>query len=352
MEPSDLVLQQQPDGTFFYCRSHSTNLLRLANQITKSYPSKIPRETLITPSGMAAISIVANVLLKEHMKHQVNLIYAQELYCDSPRLFKYLKSIYNMGLYTFDYADPSSLNTVFDSPEVRGCVNILFFEAASNPSGNIFDYSLIKKLRHVSRKLYVVVDNTWLTHVIFNPFDHDVDVVVTSLTKYYSAGRCIAGAIITSSKLYRKFLDYIRFNGFHVSPIHCDMIYKAMENMEDRIIAASKIATEVARFLSEKEEFAVRHASLPDDPSHERAKEMYRCKGHETLYPPIIAFVVPMPKQQAIEWMRSKEIPYLTSYGSAESRFDPWPVEHDGKTRCRLSIGYEDKSERLIKELV
>ena len=41
-----------------------------------------------------------------------------------------------------------------------------------------------------------MVDNTWLTSSVFNPFDFDIDIVVTSLSKYYSAGSCIGGAII------------------------------------------------------------------------------------------------------------------------------------------------------------
>jgi cystathionine beta-lyase/cystathionine gamma-synthase len=42
----------------------------------------------------------------------------------------------------------------------------------------------------------VIVDNTWLTGVIFNPLKHHADVSLASLTKYYGAGTAIAGAIV------------------------------------------------------------------------------------------------------------------------------------------------------------
>ena len=36
-------------------------------------------------------------------------------------------------------------------------------------------------------------DNTWLSGALFNPLEHGADLVVESLTKYVSAGRCIGG---------------------------------------------------------------------------------------------------------------------------------------------------------------
>jgi hypothetical protein len=38
-------------------------------------------------------------------------------------------------------------------------------------------------------------DNTWLSGALFNPLEHGADLVVESLTKYVSAGRCIGGGI-------------------------------------------------------------------------------------------------------------------------------------------------------------
>ncbi|EGC38515.1 hypothetical protein DICPUDRAFT_148802 [Dictyostelium purpureum] len=42
--------------------------------------------------------------------------------------------------------------------------NIMFSESASNPNGNIFPFDILPKLKQLSKKLIVVVDNTWLTH--------------------------------------------------------------------------------------------------------------------------------------------------------------------------------------------
>lgn len=54
----------------------------------------------------------------------------------------------------------------------------------------------------------MIVDNTWLTSTIFNPFDFKhVDIVVSSMSKYYSAGSCIGGAVWYKSDMNFKIFD-------------------------------------------------------------------------------------------------------------------------------------------------
>ena len=43
---------------------------------------------------------------------------------------------------------------------------------------------------------------------------------------------------------------------------------------------------------------------------------------------------------------------YKTSFGSQESKFDPWPRRiSSSETQCRLSIGYQSNPQEIIKEL-
>jgi cystathionine beta-lyase/cystathionine gamma-synthase len=80
--------------------------------------------------------------------------------------------------------------------------------------------------------LYVVVDNTWLTEVVFNPFALDVDFVVMSLTKYYSGGNAIAGAVVSNNEnVIDKIIESNICNGFHISPYTCKVINANIKNM-------------------------------------------------------------------------------------------------------------------------
>ena len=189
----DLVFQKIGD-TMTYCRSVSNQSIGLANALLDCYPFKSHNHgdhtrCIVTPSGTSAISISVHSLLLRHPHQSINVVRGSELYSCTPKIFKYLAKIFQINLHTIDVNDSDAILTLFQN--LNNQINILFVESASNSSGDIFDFTLIKKLRSMSKKLYVVVDNTWLTHIIFNPFDYDADIIVTSLTKYYTASAII-----------------------------------------------------------------------------------------------------------------------------------------------------------------
>ena len=73
--------------------------------------------------------------------------------------------------------------------------------------------------------LYFIIDNTWLTSTIFNPFMYDVDIAVTSLSKHYSGGHCISGALICKNiNYYQVAKDWYTSRGYHVSTHSCSII--------------------------------------------------------------------------------------------------------------------------------
>ena len=346
---TELVIQKTADRSI-YCRSISNQSMVLCEILEKSYCNKAMQpKAVVVPSGMAAISVVLNTLLMENFE-QINLVYGDELYCDTPRLIKYLKKTYAFNEYQINVNRSDQIINLFDS-EINNKTNILLVESCSNPSGDIFDFTMIHQLRKKSKNLFVIVDNTWLTHIIFNPFDYGVDIVVTSLTKYYSAGRCIAGAILAKKKLHSKLFDYVRINGLHVSPLHCEMVTSAMELMLERMAKSSATTRMIAELLASNNKISIRHGCLPSDPSYDRTIKFFKKSNGIIIYPSIISFTVPLKLDDAISWMKSIGINYETSYGSANSRFDPWPESIGESTICRLAIGYDEDQEKFLAEL-
>ena len=84
------------------------------------------------------------------------------------------------------------------------------------------NFTIIPKLRELSSKLYVIVDNTWVTSACFNPLTHGADIVISSMSKHYSGGECIGGFIISPLDFSKNLLNYIKINGDHVSLPYCD----------------------------------------------------------------------------------------------------------------------------------
>jgi len=75
---------------------------------------------------------------------------------------------------------------------------MLYFETNSNPNGKIPDFGkLIAKVREVNSKILIVVDNTFCSPILFRPFDHGIDIIIESVTKYITGkGDVLMGCVV------------------------------------------------------------------------------------------------------------------------------------------------------------
>ena len=275
----------------FYIRSSSIESNKLSNLIARRYSTssrlRNDKTCILANSGMHATNgILQSICINYKWDSNINIIYADELYCDTYRLFKHIQSLYTpINLYEF------SDNVVEIFSKLKGQTNILFLESCSNPTGKIFDFNIIPQLRKLSKELIIIVDNTWLTDVIFNPFFHHIDFVVTSLSKYYSGGNCIAGAIIGNNEnmeynnidqqkrkaLLCKILSInwqkFKNEGIHINPIYCNIIIKNMKLMNKRICHTSKTTVNIAKYLQDKKKIhSVKHPYLTCHQDHKLSK--------------------------------------------------------------------------------
>ena len=100
-----------------------------------------------------------------------------------------------------------------------------------------------EKIRNMSKEIKIVVDNTWLSPLLFNPFQQGASIVIDSCTKYISGGKCIAGVATFNSENENMFnfcVDLSIVMGLHVSPLHCNIIFKSLNNIEERILIVDK----------------------------------------------------------------------------------------------------------------
>ena len=74
---------------------------------------------------------------------------------------------------------------------------LVWLESPTNPALELADIATITTAAHAAGA-YVVVDNTFATPLLQRPFDHDVDIVVHSATKYLAGhSDVLMGAICT-----------------------------------------------------------------------------------------------------------------------------------------------------------
>src|SRR3990172_10198846 len=72
-----------------YGRTIHTKSIELSHILKSKYKTKY---CMITPSGLGAISSIIQTLSRMH-NQQINLLYGNELYCDTPTIFSYLEDM-------------------------------------------------------------------------------------------------------------------------------------------------------------------------------------------------------------------------------------------------------------------
>lgn len=352
IKKESLVLKKHENDRYRYCRSDYPELDELRRVCANNYGVE---ECVITPSGMNAISTITQAIIQFHLaknmnQKNINIIYGNELYCETPRTLHYNRELYkNVSLWEVDVTDSNSIIEIFQTNYLNG-INILFIESCTNPNSYIFDFSIIKILRKLSQKLYVIVDNTWLTEVIFNPFDHGANFVVTSLTKYPSGGNCICGAIMSHQHNNKKIMSRVsrinKLTGIHISPVNCEIVLKYIIHTHDRINKSSNLTLQVLEYLQSMPNIHnIMHPLLESHKSYNNAKKYFA----KDLCPSVITFRIKYQKDKVMEKIQTlKEIEFKTSFGGSTTRFDTFLYVVGEYTFLRLAIGYDDTYENVI----
>ena len=158
---------------------------------------------LATASGAAAITYaVLNLTYAGD-----NIVALSTLYGGTFALFAHTLGQFGIEARFVDPARPESLAEIADER-----TRLVFGETIGNPSLNVVDLDAWAAAAH-ALGLPFIVDNTVPTPILCRPFEHGVDVVVHSATKYIGGhGTSIGGVIVDSGNF--PWADYAeRFPG-------------------------------------------------------------------------------------------------------------------------------------------
>jgi O-acetylhomoserine (thiol)-lyase len=83
---------------------------------------------------------------------------------------------------------------------MRDNTRLVYLESIGNPKNDIPEYEKIAEAAH-QHGMPVICDNTVTTPILFRPFEHGIDIVVHSCTKFIGGhGNSIGGAIVDSGR--------------------------------------------------------------------------------------------------------------------------------------------------------
>jgi len=250
MEKGDELVISKIDGVYTYNRKYHPLYDKLLQTMALKYNIA---KCWIGTSGMNAISSLFHSLLFLHRNEPIHCILATELFPSVPKVVKSLLSFYDQPVpRILSFVDVNDTEKILETiTKHKQYLTILYVESCSNPNGYVIDYdTVIPQARKICQQLIFVVDNTWLTSEIFNPFEHGADYVVNSLTKYYSGGTAICGCILGhDTPVMKRVFIWSNLNGIHVSPHTCQIVLDNIQTLKERIEKSSNLTRESLNLL-------------------------------------------------------------------------------------------------------
>ena len=340
--------------------------------------------SIATASGMAALFLGVATL----MGSGGHIVSSSSVYGGTHNLFA--ATLPRFGITT-TFVNPRDTEGFRDAmtPDTR----LVFGETLGNPGLEIMDIPAIARIAHEASVPFMM-DNTFATPYLFRPFDHGVDIIHHSVTKFIGGhGVAVGGALIdggtfdweasgkfptltepypsyhglkftedfgTQAFITRARVEGLRDFGAPLAPQNAFYILQGTETLALRMRQHVENARRVVQFLSEAEEVAwIIYPELENHPDHDLAKKLLP-KGCGAIF----SFGINGGREAGRKFIERLQIfSHLANVGDAKSLvIHPASTTHAtmdanqleiagvGEDLVRLSIGLEDVSD-LIDDL-
>jgi cystathionine beta-lyase/cystathionine gamma-synthase len=117
---------------------------------------------------------------------------------------------------------------------------------------------VIKKLVQICHSInaYILVDNTYYTSYLFNPFLFNVDIVIESLSKYNNGyNSSLLGTMLIADSIKNKFSKIRKLStilGFYPHPIDCYLTTIGLQTLPVRLNQIKKTTEIICAYLLEE----------------------------------------------------------------------------------------------------
>jgi O-acetylhomoserine (thiol)-lyase len=339
---------------------------------------------LCTASGQAALHLAIATL----MGQGGHVVAAASLYGGSHNLLSHTLPRFGIRTSYVDARDTAGFAAAI-GPETR----LVFGETLGNPGLEIMDVPAVARLAH-DRGVPLMLDNTFATPCLFRPFEHGVDLVMHSATKFLGGhGVAIGGVLVDSGRfdwrasgrlptltepyagyhgldfadefgpgafLMRARAEGMRDFGACMAPQTAFYLLQGIETLPLRMARHTENARRLIGFLGGHEAVAwVSHPELPSHPDHARARALLP-KGSGSIF----CFGVKGGREAGRRLIEAVQLfSHLANVGDAKSLIiHPASTTHQqmdaaalekagvGEDMVRLSVGLEDADD-LIEDL-
>jgi cystathionine beta-lyase len=226
-------------------------------------------QTLLVPSGLAALTLVDMALLKSGDE----LLLPDNAYGPSKEFARNELAGWGIAHRLYDAMDPASLSAALTAK-----TKLVWLEAPGSVTMEFPDLAaLIAIVR--AHGAVVALDNTWGAGIAFDAFAIGsaetacaVDISVQALTKYASGGAdVLMGSVTTRDEALHQRLKGAHMRiGWGVGGNDVELVLRSLPSIQLRYEAQDRAGRTLAQWWRDRPELtAVLHPALPGSPGHE-----------------------------------------------------------------------------------
>lgn len=320
LEQADALLAGTVEG-FVYQRDGHPNATVLAEQCRQLHGGDALDVAFsqITSTGMSALALG----LVSHLQTGDHVLLSHQLYGRTTRLVKEELTRWGLAWSEVDMCDLAATEQA-----IRSETRMLLVETIANPLLHVADLDQLASLAHAHDAL-LLVDNTFATPLVAQPFAWGADLVMESMSKILNGhGDLMMGMLCGKASLRERVRNATSSWGITASPFDCWLAMRGLATAHLRIERACQNAYQLSRWLRDQPRIArVHYPGLDSHPTHEIAVKILG----SSLYGNMISIEFAGGRPAVEAWMKqSKKIRFCPSLGEI-----PTTVSHPRSTSHR-----------------
>jgi len=305
---------------------------------------------LLVQSGMAAIDLAVSLFQEAGDKRP--WLFFSEIYGGTISFAdEILKKRRGIDVREFNPVNGKYNLNEFESLVKDLKPKLVYVEIISNPLLVIPD---AKGIFRIARKygVKIIVDNTFATPYLFKPCDHGADIVIHSVTKYFSGhGNLTAGAVCgNDTELMKSAIKYRRYTGHMLSADDAYRLSTQILTFSLRFKQQCRNAEAIALLLNKSDVISrVWYPGLKDHPGHNEAKSLFGNKGFGGMVTFDFAGKSPAEKRRRRDKFIktvSDKIKVIPTLGDPHTIVMPvesvWGEKYPEPGMLRMSLGFEE----------
>jgi methionine-gamma-lyase len=164
---------------------------------------------------------------------------------------------------------------------MRDNTKVVFIETPGNPTLTITDIEETAKIAHGYNAKFVV-DNTFMSPVLQQPFSFGADIIVHSLTKFLNGHADVVGGvvIVRDEQTYQDFRRVLNQIGGVIDPFNSFLVHRGIKTLALRMQKHCENAMKIAVHLENHPHVKwVRYPGLESHPQYEIGKKQQKGPG-------------------------------------------------------------------------